>query len=163
MTALSYYPQWLGPRLLEDSFTWGEALTTSLPAFGEQYTFHDSVWIGLHLHLDLTGGATAIIRLDSFWTEGKVPHPGSLVAEWPILLVRFSDVGAVRLSGFVGSDWSSRTIDASETTDSTAGRHRTSFDDIYSGRVEIDHAPPVQILCFDRSGEALKLPFRDAV
>jgi hypothetical protein len=92
-----------------------------------------------------------------------VPHPGTLVAEWPILLVRFSDVAAVRLSGFAGSDWSSRTIDASETIELTAALHTTSFDDIYSGHIEIDHAALVQILCFDRSGAALTLPFRDAV
>ena len=102
---VSYYPEWLGPRLIDDAVEWSSAVATSLVSFLEQYTLHDSTWIGLHLQLDQAGAAIAVIRFDAFWTEGRVPHPGDLVAEWPIILIRFSGVTSIQLTGVQDNNW----------------------------------------------------------
>jgi hypothetical protein len=162
MTDTSTYPEWLGPRLIDDAFPWADGVSTSLIEFFENYTLHDSFWIGLHLPLDQKSAAVALIRFDALWTDGRVHHPGSLVAEWPILLIRFSNVSVVRLAEFGKTHGFLRTIGVAVTEATSSGQHLTRFDDVVSGRVEVEHAPRVTILCLDRSGRNVPLPFRRA-
>lgn len=158
----SYHPDWLGRRLLDDDFAWDEALTIPLSKFFEHYTLHDSVWIALYLTVNDLGVAIAVIRFDAFWTEGRVLHPGSKIAEWPILLLRFSELSSVQLNGFVEPNWSSRTIDSAETEALLAPLQViTTIADVYGGRMSITHHPLVRILCLNRAGEALPLPWNE--
>src|SRR6185312_6677969 len=100
MVNIPYYPEWLGSRLIDDAFDWEIALETTVEAFLEQYTLHDSSWIGFHLQVDQAGAGLAIIRFDAFWTDGRIPHPSAVVEEWPILVVRFAGITEVQLTGF---------------------------------------------------------------
>jgi len=84
---MSCYPDWLGRRLIEDEFDWPSANSTSMPRFLSQYSLHDSYWIGIHVQPNFE--TIAVLRWDTFWTEGRVPFPGSTVEEWPVLLIQF--------------------------------------------------------------------------
>lgn len=61
-----------------------------MPAFLSEYTLHDSYWIGLHLRPGLEG--MAVVRWDTHWSGGRIVYPGSAVADWLVLLIRFERV-----------------------------------------------------------------------
>ncbi|HKH78182.1 MAG TPA: hypothetical protein VKA51_14585 [Rubrobacteraceae bacterium] len=61
-----------------------------MPRFLSRYTPHDSYWIGLYLQPKTD--AVALVRWDTYWTDGGLPSAGDAVAGWPVLLVRFERV-----------------------------------------------------------------------
>jgi hypothetical protein len=61
-----------------------------MPTFLSRYTLHDSLWIGLYLQPKAE--AVALVRWDTYWTDGGLPSAGDAVADWPVLLVRFERV-----------------------------------------------------------------------
>ena len=65
------YPASLGTLLLEGPLPWDDAVTIGMPQFTERYTLHDSFWEGFWLEAAY-GEATAVIRWDTFWTEGRI-------------------------------------------------------------------------------------------
>jgi hypothetical protein len=89
-----YYPAWLGDALVRGSLPWDQGLSVLMPRFLHEYTLHDSVWEGLWVE-PAFGEATAVIRWDSFWSEGRIPYPEGeydLEGGWPLLLIRFQHV-----------------------------------------------------------------------
>lgn len=84
------YPDRLGGDLLGGGLPWEEAVEATMPRFLSRYTLHDSYWIGLHLQSKAE--AVALIRWDTYWTDGGVPYAREAVAGWPVLLVRFERV-----------------------------------------------------------------------
>lgn len=155
-----YYPAWLGPDLLWDDFPWEAGVATSLGAFLESYTLHDSSWVGLFLDPDQNASAVAVVRWDTFWAEGRVPFPGSAVAEWPFLLIRFSGLRGIRFAGYGAQarDLSPRTISAARSEAIETGAHRSVFEDIFDGSVEVEHDPLVDLLCLERDRTPHALP-----
>jgi hypothetical protein len=89
-----HYPDWLGDALVRGSLPWNQGLSVTMPNFLQEYTLHDSIWEGLWAE-PAFGEATAIVRWDSFWTEGRVPYPSGeheRTGSWPLLLIRFRHV-----------------------------------------------------------------------
>jgi hypothetical protein len=89
-----YYPAWLGNALLRHTLSWNEGLSVLMHVFLMRYTLHDSVWEALWGEPG-SGEATAVIRWDSYWSEGKIPFPENEYAQagqWPLLLIRFQRV-----------------------------------------------------------------------
>lgn len=148
-----YYPEWLSNGLLWEEFPWDQAVRTTMERFLDRYSLHDSGWITLKVDAQYGGGALAVFRFDSFWTSGRIPHPGPHVAEWPILLIRFSRLFELRLEDYEpgGGGWP-RTISHAQT-EAWDGRCRTGIWDIYDGRCELVHAKPIDVLCIGRAGE----------
>jgi hypothetical protein len=152
--AQSYYPAWLGGDLVEETLPWEGALATTLSEFLQQYSLHDSIWIGLYLGLNQEG--VLLLRWDTVWTEGRVPFPGPLVAEWPVL--------AVKLTGLAVTDVRLRDIGiAGAVSAPVQGEtlHRTVIDDQESGSAALVHEPEVKLLCLDRTRNLLPVPMRD--
>jgi hypothetical protein len=148
---MDHYPDWLGRDLVAGNLPWSEGVASSLPAFLDRYTLHDSYWIGLYAEPGRC--ATLLLRWDTFWTQGEVPFPGSLVAEWPLLAVRFDalDRSEVRLRdhGLASA--------LSGPTNRAADAHRTHLADHHGGDATLVHAPGVRLLCLSRSREPLPL------
>jgi hypothetical protein len=86
-------PLWLKRALIDDLLPWDIARPTTVETFLRQYTLHDSYWIGLWVTPGL--GADAVIRWDAYWSEGRIPHPGPIVAEWPVLVIRLRRLYAI--------------------------------------------------------------------
>jgi hypothetical protein len=100
MDSLDYscrYPEWLGDALLRKTLPWDGGLPVPMPFFLQNYSLHDSIWEGLWVE-PAYGEATAIVRWDSYWSDGRIPYPKSVdgsdapVGEWPLLLIRFQHV-----------------------------------------------------------------------
>lgn len=179
----STYPSWLGPLLLRDQLPLSDVQRTTMAAFLAEYTLHDSYWIGLWCD-PVSQSAAAIFQWDSFWSDGRIPFPSSLVATWPILIIVFPQVAHVSFSDKTG-DILLNGIATAETTvlshteraqllevlitfqafpDSAAQFSlddticRTSISGILGEQLIIVHAPEVQVLCFTHAGERLAIP-----
>jgi hypothetical protein len=142
---------------LEDSLPWSQASPTTLPTFFAAYTLHDSSWITLNTDPLYDGEARAVLQWDTHWTGGRVPYPGDLVANWPILIIKFERVSSILFQGFEG-DCPPRGVDAATTDVVSPERHRTLIEDHYGGRVELLHAPSVRLLCLSSSGQVQEIP-----
>ena len=165
---MDYYPSWLAAELLGHSFEAEKAAATTIPEFFAEYTLHDSIWIGFQLDPIYDGAGLAILRWDTHWTDGRILFPGSAVAEWPILLIRFARVHRAVQRGYeIEAPAPTRGIDAATTRVALApspdGAHTTTFEDHYGGVFEVDHAPPVQLICFSREHSILPIPGFSAV
>lgn len=159
-----YYPSWLAPGMLADDFPWQAGVRTTLPTFLAEYTLHDSSWIALATDPAYAGSATAVIRFDAFWTEGRVQFPGSVVAEWPILLLHLERLVSLAFAGLdedIGGI--SRTIAAADSREvNGTALHETIVEDVHGGRVTLRHAPAVTLLLLDRERQVVPLPLGGA-
>jgi hypothetical protein len=179
-----YYPAWLSRSLLETTLPWQAAQTASMPEFLKKYSLHDSPWIGFWFGALET---VAAIRWDTIWNQDVIPFPGSQVAEWPILLIRFERVYQYLVAG----NWSENEflvgegIAAAESTLLDAQQreamlnlslqmkgfsddarlqyldeslHHTVFTGTYYRHVHLFHGGETRFLCLTPAGEVIPIP-----
>jgi len=88
-------PSWKGSKMRPIDWSetfeqhWKSAQSGSLIRFWEQYSLHDSSWIGAWFD-PLHERAVLAFHWDTFWTENRVPYPGNEVEHWPTLLIRLN-------------------------------------------------------------------------
>jgi hypothetical protein len=148
-----YYPEWLGPALLDGAIDNTPTVETTLSEFLDAYTLHDSHWIALVI--DGYSEARLVIRFDAFWSDGRIPHPGPSVAEWPILVVTMRHLLSARIdlrdSGIAGA--------ISLPHDSVAGMSTTFVQDHRDGSAELVHGSSIEASCFDSKGTPIPIAF----
>ncbi len=157
-----YYPVWLGQALITDDLPWEQATSSTFPSFLEHYSVHDSYWIGLYL--EPQRNAIGIVRWDTFWTKGIIPFPGSRVAEWPLLIMRFSGVlhSDINLQedGIAGA--TSAPIHQKDRSRwgiaTDLQLDHTQIEDHRGGIAELLHHPQVAFLCLSCQREVLSIP-----
>ncbi len=165
----SYYSQWLGKDLLENNFDWSSGSEITMFEFLKKYTLHDSILINLNVYPDQTG--IVAIQFDSYWTNGRIPFPGSHVRRWPILLFYFNSLYYISCSHSLYGDSISNAEckiiseeNQSELMDKELGvkgeREKCLSKILNSngGYIEIVHDVYVKILCFDSKKDILKFP-----
>jgi hypothetical protein len=179
-----YYPRWLSQGLLENSFAWNRAQTSSMPAFLAQYTLHDSPWIGFWFG---AGEPIALIRWDTFWHKDRIPFPGSNVAEWPLLLMKFTRLYQYLIStrkdlddfvlGEVIEAAESNLVEPQQREALLAASlqlkgfsddyreqflneklYHTVFQGTYKQQIHLFHGGEVQFLCIDQTGIPISIP-----
>lgn len=146
-----YYPDWLGPGLIDDAVADADAVETTLEAFLDAYTLHDSYWIALVTH---PWAAHLAIRFDANWSDGRIPYPGSVVAEWPILIVTMRRLVSARIElqdAGIGEA-------ISVPHDTAEGMATTLVGDHLGGSAELVHGSSIELRCFDRAGAAIPIP-----
>lgn len=184
MTENDYYPAWLSDCILNDTFPWQAAHTVSMPDFLAQYTLHDSPWIGFWFG---NGEPMAVIRWDTFWQQERLSFPGSEVAQWPILVIKFARVYQYLIAG----KWDAEEVVLGEQialaesyrledyqreallaasfqlkgfSDDCREQfldetlHHTLFTGTYRHPIHLLHGGKVQVLCLNRAGEVLPIP-----
>jgi hypothetical protein len=158
----SYYPNWLGSDLLTGDLFWNRSLKSTMPKFLAQYTLHDSYWIGMFLEPQRNG--VAIIRLDTYWTEGRISFPSSTVSDWHLLLIYFSGLCHIDVNlnetGISGAE-AKPLIDKQRETISflpSDELHSTEIEDFTGGTARFIHNPQVSLLCLSKDKEILEIP-----
>jgi hypothetical protein len=157
-------PEWLGGEIVSGQLPWQRALRTTLPRFFRSYTLHDSYWMGLFLEPQRHG--VALIRWDTFWTDGRVAYPGNRVAEWPLLLIGFTglchaDIG-LEEDG-IAAAWSEVLSPAKrvEMNVQSGELHHTGIEDHRGGVARLIHHPDVALLCLSKNRDILEIPDKD--
>jgi hypothetical protein len=149
-------PESLAREIAEESVRWDLGQPFAIASFLDKYTLHDSNWIGMQLDTSLDGDATAIISFDAYWNKVGVQATPQC-SEWPILLIRFSSLASINLSGYNDIGGISRGIHGAETEDVGDGTWKTVIADHYGGKVSIVHRDPVKALCFTSTGDRIEL------
>ena len=120
-----------------------------MPRFLSRYTPHDSYWIGLYLQPKTD--AVALVRWDTYWTDGGLPSAGDAVAGWPVLLVRFERVYQT-FTAYPGPEERETLSGLPETI---AG---ATISPVHRSWVEIWHGGNTRFLCLDANGETIPIP-----
>jgi hypothetical protein len=171
MVGDEYVPLWLKRALIDDRLPWDSARETNVATFLKQYTLHDSNWIGVWITPG--SGADAVIRWDAFWSEGRIPHPGPLVAEWPILVIRFPRLYAIKsppersdyhdsgIASASSDDVRSGSLFEAETIPPDDHLVETIVQGHFGTTVQLVHGKDVAVLCMTAEGSPLAIPFSE--
>ena len=169
------YPAWLGAGLL-NGFNWSLGVASTMPRFLDEYTLHDSNWIGLWSEPGFE--SVALIAWDSHWSGGRVVTPN----DRPFLLIQFERLWRAHVSfpdghgvsviggadsHIVGSEEKLSLIAALRGDQERRGTIKyleeetlfhTDVAAILGGDVELWHGGATRFLCLDGSGQALPIP-----
>jgi hypothetical protein len=172
-SAEQHNPEWLSKAVFNDSFDWSKSITTTFQTFFEFVTLHDSRWETVTLNP--TNETILLIELDAFWNK-KYTLKFREDDTWPYLIFKIPNVinisyntidfattivesscitiDSIQIEELVGvlsettifpKELSSRLIKFKEV-------HKTRFNDVYGGNIEILHSPEILVLLIDRNG-----------
>ncbi|MEH2281965.1 MAG: hypothetical protein V7K90_11670 [Nostoc sp.] len=68
----NYYPSWLSQELINNCLPWQSGKNMSFRDFNEQYTLHDSDWIGIFYNIGYEQIITLAIDWDSVWLPDEI-------------------------------------------------------------------------------------------
>jgi hypothetical protein len=142
--------------VIDDSLPWERSIQSHIDAFLQKYTLHDSYWIGLHTNCGLEDSAVAIIRFDPVWNS-SVSTPTSLVADWPVLFIRFNCVNTLRMTGFRDIGGTQRGISDVSVDHLSDEEAVTTILDHYGASVSLQHFPLIDVLAISNEGNVLEL------
>jgi hypothetical protein len=154
---MSLLPANLKLQIAEDSLPWNRSTQMHIDTFLRLYTLHDSNWIGLQMGCAWGDAAVAVFRFDPVWNS-SVSVPTSLVADWPLLFLRFSCVNTIRLSEFRDNGGVQRGISGAAVESVSEEEAVTVITDHYGASVRLQHFPLVDVLAISATGDAIELP-----
>jgi hypothetical protein len=137
----------LAHRIIEANLPWERSMEVHIDNFLEQYTLHDSLWIGLFTDCGFEDTAIAVISFDPVWNS-SVSNPTSVCADWPLLLLRFKCVSAISLSGYSDIGGTQRGISSVNVEHKSDEEVRTVICDHYGASVALQHFPLIDALVF---------------
>lgn len=167
-------PNWLSEAAFNDTFDWTKSIKTTFPAFFEYVTLHDSSW--QTINLNVTNETILSIELDAFWNKEYTLKTDNAY-EWPYLIIKIPNVinvsyntvdfattitdtssvaiGPIEIEKLIGpltesqlfpKESYNRLIDCKEL-------HKTRFDDVYGGNIELLHESEIYVLLIEENGQ----------
>jgi hypothetical protein len=154
--SMSLLPADLAVQLIEGSLPWDRSTQLRIDAFLRLYTLHDSYWMGMHNNCAWDDTAIAVIRFDPVWNS-SVSAPTSLVADWPLLFLRFNCVNTICFSGFKNNVGVQRGISDVTVEHISDEEVVTIISDHYGALVSLQHFPLIDALAVSASERILDL------
>jgi hypothetical protein len=151
----------LAHSVVDDSLPWDRSIQFHIDTFLQRYTLHDSYWIGLHTNCGLDDAAVAAISFDPVWNP-SVSTPTSLVANWPLLFIRFNCVNTIRMAGFRDIGGTQRGISSVSVDHLSDEEAVTTILDHYGASVSLQHFPLINALAMSNAGSVLELSVESA-
>jgi hypothetical protein len=153
---MSFLSANLAHCVVDDSLPWDRSIQSHIDAFLQKYTLHDSYWIGLHTNCGFEDAAVAVICFDPVWNP-SVSAPTSLVANWPLLFIRFNCVNTIRMTGFKDIGGTQRGISDVSVDHLSDEEAVTTILDHYGASVSLQHFPLIDALVMSNDGNVLEL------
>jgi hypothetical protein len=153
---MSIIPANIAFRLVEGFLPWDQSIQLDISDFLRLYTLHDSHWIGLYTDCAWEDSSILAIRFDPF-CNASVSTPTSVVADWPLLFLRFSCVTSIQLSGFSNNGRSQRGISYATAEHLSEEEAVTKIVDQSGGSVSLHHFPLIDALVLAENETVLKL------
>ena len=158
---------WLSVAIFSDSFDWNKAIKTTFLEFFDFVTLHDSFW--QTISLNVTNETILTIQLDVFWNK-EYCQISENTNNWPFLVIKIPNVLNISYNTvdfattIVGT--SSTVIPINEVNNylqnlsesrlfpkefgerlrNCKQLHKTRFDDVYGGNIEILHESEILVL-----------------
>ena len=143
-------------QIVEESLPWDRSTQMHIDTFLKRYTLHDSYWIGMQVGCAWGDAAIAVIRFDPVWNS-SVSRPTSLVADWPLLFLRFKCVNTIRLSKFRDNGGVQRGISGATVESVSEEETVTVISDHYGASVSLQHFPLVDVLVMSATEDVIDL------
>ena len=144
------HPDWLYRDLIEDTFPWDQGVAMSFSEFNQQYTLHDSHWIGAFFNVAYEQNVTLAIRWDAVWLPDGIKNSTSVVDDWPYLFIQLSEVEQLGPSCYHNVMGACRPISGCEIEE-VDGKKFLSIDDVYGGQINIIYRGQVVFLAFEKN------------
>jgi hypothetical protein len=173
-TVGQHTPNWLAEAAFNDTFDWTKSIRTTFISFFEYVTLHDSSW--QTVNLNVTNETILSIELDAFWNKEYTLKTEN-ADEWPYLIIKIPNVlnvsyntvdfattivntssdvispqeiekliGPLTESRLFPKEFYNRLIDCKEL-------HKTRFDDVYGGNIELLHESVIYVLLIEENGQ----------
>jgi len=173
-TVGQHTPNWLSEAAFNNTFDWTKSIKTTFPTFFEYVTLHDSSW--QTINLNVTNETILSIELDAFWNKEYTLKTEN-ADEWPYLIIKIPNVinvsyntvdfattiidtssvvispseiekliGPLTESQLFPKEFYNRLIDCKEL-------HKTRFDDVYGGNIELLHESEIYVLLIEENGQ----------
>ena len=146
----------LALQIVEEYLPWERSNQMHIDTFLKRYTLHDSYWIGMQMGCAWGDVAVAVIRFDPVWNS-SVSAPTSLVADWPLLFLRFNCVSTIRLSEFRDNGGVQRGISGATVSCVSEEEAVTVISDHYGASVSLQHFPLVDVLVMSANEDVVDL------
>ncbi|MEL7084699.1 MAG: hypothetical protein AAGM36_09400 [Cyanobacteria bacterium J06597_1] len=144
---------------MEDALPWEQGVEANFKQFNDQYTLHDSFWIGIFYDVAFAQTVTLAIRMDAVWLPDRlkqhIPSP-SYVDNWPYLFIRLCEVEQISTARYadVGGDCRAIAYHEFEEVEQTKV---LAIDDIYGGQVTIIYQGIETFLTLDKHRQIIQL------
>jgi len=113
----------------------------------------------MHTNCGFEDTTIAVIRFDPVWNS-SISRPTSVVADWPLLFLRFNCVNTIRLSGFMDNGGLQRGISGATFELVSDEEAVTTISDHYGASVSLQHFPLIDALAMSANEDILELPGR---
>ena len=150
-------PPDIASMLIDGDMPWDRGTEFRAAAFLEHYTLHDSGWLGMHIDCGWHDTVVAAISFDPVWNR-HIAQPTSLVADWPLLFLRFESVSSIQMSGFAEIGGIQRGISAVTVESVSDEECVTTITDHFGASIRIQHFSLIHGLLFSPAGDLLALP-----
>ena len=153
---MSYYPPWVLSGIVEDELPWDKGRKMNLKCFLEEYTLHDSYYVGLFYNPAYTNNITLTFQWDPIWLPCKMAPKTSLVKDWPYLFIRIEDVEQSSTWGYKDYDDINRAVEIAEYVE-VDSRKLFSIGDVFGGNLQIAFSGDTCFLALDKDGKVLEI------
>ena len=173
-TVGQHTPNWLSEAAFNDTFDWTKSIKMTFPTFFEYVTLHDSSW--QTINLNVTNETILSIELDAVWnkeytlkTENADESPYLIIKIPNVINVSYNTVdfattiidtssvvispseiekliGPLTESQLFPKEFYNKLIDCKEL-------HKTRFDDVYGGNIELLHESEIYVLLIEENGQ----------
>ncbi|MEH1776221.1 MAG: hypothetical protein V7K64_18565 [Nostoc sp.] len=130
----NYYPSWLSQDIINNCLPWQSGKNMSFGDFNEQYTLHNSYWIGIFYNIGYEQAITLAIDWDSVWLPDEIKK--SITVGEPYLFIRLTGVEQISTANYIDIGNISRIIVGCEF-EKIEGKKFLAIDDVFGGQINI--------------------------
>ncbi len=151
-----YYPNWLYQELIDNCLPWQEGKNMSFGDFNEQYTLHDSYWIGIFYNIGYEQAITLAIQWDAVWLPDEIKKNITVVDDYPYLFIRLRGIEQVSTANYVEIGDISRIIGSWEFEE-IEGKKFLAIDDVLGGQINIVYKGEETFLALEKNKSILNI------
>lgn len=146
------HPAWFYQDLVEDSFPWDDGITMSFEDFDQQYTLHDSCWIGAFLNIACAQTVTLAIQWDSVWFPEKIKARLEIDGD-PYMLIRLSEVDEISPSHYV--DWGNFPVISDYEVVEVSGKKMLAINNVDGSQIQVVYRGQEVFLAIEKNRQRL--------
>jgi len=141
------YPAWVGQTLIDDQLPWNEAAGLPLEMFAEQYTLHDSYWIGMYCNIGRDNAAILLVDWDVVWVPDAIQQQLAPDGRQLFLFIKIEGLHHIATTGSTDGGGLAREIADAEVVQ-IDGKRLMLISDNFGGSLEILFAGASRFLVF---------------
>ncbi|MBC6433161.1 hypothetical protein FM036_21570 [Nostoc sp. HG1] len=150
----NYYPSWLYQELINNCLPWQSGKNMSFGDFNEQYTLHDSSWIGIFYNIGYEQAITLAIDWDSVWLPDEIKK--SIPLGELYIFIQLTGVEQISTANYIDIGNISRIIGSCEFEEIN-GKKFLAIDDVFGGQINIVYRGEQTFLALEENRSILKI------